>query len=281
MSGTTSMDPIYVRAVGLWTPGFASPEAWCGRESEGPDQSDELDGSDQLDGSANTPAARLLEGNLRRRAPALSRMSVEVFEQAATRAGCDAALTPSVWATAHGEHATALRLLKMMPRGEGKLSPTHFHNSVHNTPSGYASIATGNVCSSTTLTGGAELVMSALLEAWCRLATRGGDVLLVLADEQLQTPFESPDMTAPLALSLCLSAQPAGASAVLSGLRRDAVSPNKAQAPFGPLYVSAALPLIEQIVGRRPGTVALELDSECGSESERRVWCLDLELMDA
>jgi hypothetical protein len=257
--GTTQMAPVYVRSVGLWTPGFASPEAWCRAE---PDAEE----------SANTPPARLLEGNLRRRAPGLSRMSVEVFEQAALRAGCDAAVTPSVWATAHGEHTTALRLLKMMLRGEGKLSPTHFHNSVHNTPSGYASIATGNVSSSTTLTGGAELVMSALLEAWCRLATGGGDVLVVLADERLETPFESPGMTAPLALSFCLSARPDGACAVLSDLRRDAVAPIKAQAPFGPLYVSAALPLLQQIVGRRPGTVALELDTECGD----RVWCLDL-----
>jgi hypothetical protein len=266
------MAPIYVRGVGLWTPGFSSPEAWC----RSVHQSEEGEGheTDCRDELAVTPPAQLLEGNLRRRAPALSRMSVEVFEQAATRAGCDTARTPSVWATAHGEHTTAHRLLKMMPRGEGKLSPTHFHNSVHNTPSGYASIATRNVCSSTTLTGGAELVMAAFLEAWCRLETCGGDVLLVLADEQLQTPFESPGMTAPLALAFCLSAQPAGATAVLSDLRRDTVPRTRAQAPFGPLYVSAALPLIERIVGQRAGTVALELDTE----GEGPVWCLDLKL---
>ena len=58
----------------------------------------------------------------------------------------------------------------MMLRGEGKLSPTHFHNSIHNTASGYASIATGNGAPSTTLSGGAELVASSFLDIFGRPA---------------------------------------------------------------------------------------------------------------
>lgn len=253
------MRPAYVHGLGLWIPGYPSPAAWCASEP---------------DPGANAPEAALLAGPLRRRASALTRMAVEVLQQATEAAGCDPATTSSVWATAHGEHTTAIKLLGMMHRGEGKLSPTHFHNSVHNTPSGYASIATGNCAPSTTLTGGGELVVASFLEAMCHLETAAREVVVVLADEPLQTPFDRTDMATPLALAFCLSREPERATAALSGLRRDCVAPVKLHERFGPLCVSVALPLMERIALRQPGTVALELEGD----SLGTVWCVDVEL---
>ncbi len=256
------MRPAYVTGLGLWTPGHASPEAWC--------RSD-------FDASVETPPVALLSGPLRRRATGLTRMAVEVFQQATSQVGCDPVTIPSVWATSNGEHTTAIKLLGMMQRGEGKLSPTHFHNSVHNTASGYSSIATGNCAPSTTLTGGAELIASSLLEAICHLETSAEKVVLVLADEPLLPPFDRGDGSSPLALAFCLSSRPDGAIAVLSGMRRDAVAPVKRHDRFGRLYVGAALPLLERIVLGRPGTVALELEGERSGP----VSCVDLELVGA
>jgi hypothetical protein len=256
------MKPAYVRGLGFWTPGFASPEAWR-RGEPAP--------------SVDAPEVSLLSGPLRRRATGLTRIAVEVFHQATLAAGCDTATVPIVWATSHGEHATAIKILGMMHSGEGKLSPTHFHNSVHNTAGGYASIATGNAAPSTTLTGGAELVASAFLEAICHLESAAKDVVVVLADEPLLPPFEQRDATSALALAFCLSSRSEGASAVLSGFRRDAVAPVKYHDRFGRLYVGAALPLLERIVQRRPGTVALELVGECSGP----ISCVDLELVGA
>ena len=123
------MKPAYVRGLGLWTPGYADAAAWCRGEP---------------DPTVEAPRAELLSGALRRRSSSLTRMAIEALQQATTGAGCDPANTPSIWATAHGEHATAVAMLEMMRSGEGKLSPTRFHNSVHNTARGYASIATRN-----------------------------------------------------------------------------------------------------------------------------------------
>jgi hypothetical protein len=187
------------------------------------------------------------------------------------------ATAPIVWATSHGEHATAIKILGMMRSGEGKLSPTHFHNSVHNAASGYASIATGNCAPSTTLTGGAELVASTFLEAICHLEAGAEDVVVVLADEPLLPPFDRSDGTAPLALAFCLSSRSEGAGAVLVDFRRDAVAPVKHCDRFGPLYVEGGLPLLERIVLRRPGTVALEVVSERSGP----IHCVDLELVGA
>jgi len=253
---------VYVRGLGLWTPGYASAREWCRGDS---------------DPSIETPDAALLSGPLRRRSTGLTRMAVEVLQQATTEAGCDVATLPSVWATSNGEHTTAIKILGMMRRSEGKLSPTHFHNSVHNAASGYASIATGNGTPSTTLTGGAELVASSFLEAICHLGASAEDVVVVLADEPLLPPFDRAGGTSPLALAFCLSSRPEGASGILSGLRRDAVAPVKHHDRFGRLYVAAALPLLERIVLRRPGTVGLELVGE----SAGPVSCVDLELIGA
>lgn len=251
------MKPGYVRGVGLWTPGFANPHAWCGGKA---------------DDAETRPAAALLAGNLRRRATGLTRIAVEAMHQATVAAGCDPATIPSVWATVHGEHETGVHILGMMHRGEGKVSPTKFHNSVFNTASGYASIATGNGAASTTLTGGREIVATSLLESLCWLDSGVEDVVVVLADEPLATPFDRSGSQAALAVALCLSTRPDGALAVLSDLRRDAVATLEPHERFGSLYVAAVLPLLESIVHGRPGTVALEVAGSGGGD----VACVDV-----
>jgi len=252
------MKPVYVHGVGLWTPGYDRPLAWCEQKA---------------DPSALKPAAEFLEGPLRRRATPLTRMAVDVFKQATTHANRDPSLISTVWATAHGEHTPAIKLLEMMQRMEGKVSPTQFHNSVHNTASGYASIATGNIAPSTTLTGGLELVAAALLEAWCLVESSNRDVALILADEPLQPPFERDDTRTPLAIALVLSRQSDRALSVLTELRRETMAPVPDHERFGHLHVSAALPLLEHIVRGQSGSIALQL----ASEGTAPVWCVDFQ----
>ena len=99
------MKRVFVKGLGLWTPGFGSADAWC-RGNPDPE--------------ITKPDAALLKGALKRRSSELTRIAVEVYNQATLQAGCSPSSIPSVWATAHGEHSTALRLLGMMHEGEGK-----------------------------------------------------------------------------------------------------------------------------------------------------------------
>jgi hypothetical protein len=200
-------------------------------------------------------------------------MAADALAEAASAAECDLARAPSVWATVYGEHETAVAILDAMHQGEGQVSPTRFHNCVHNAASGYVSIAVLGHAPSTTVTGGRELVATALFEAQCMLATGASDVLLVLADEPLLQPFGTEGARAPLALAFCLSSAPQDALAGLSGLRRDAVAAVKRHERFGGLIVSAALPLLEHVALRHSGCVALELDGE----EATRPWCVDVE----
>jgi hypothetical protein len=149
--------------------------------------------------------------------------------------------------------------MAMMHIGEGKLSPTKFHNSVYNTPSGYASIACGNRAPCTTLTCGPEIVGSALVEAAGLLQEGAREVLVVWADEPHPHPFESKRRRQALALALCLSLESEGALGRLSGLRREPMCAEVLPEVFDQIYPGAVLPLLERIAGRRPGRVALEM----------------------
>ena len=51
-------------------------------------------------------------------------------------------------------------------------------------------------------------------------------------------------------------------------------APENSDSHFGPLFISAALPLLERIVLGEPGTVPLELESEGGGP----IGCVDLVL---
>ena len=136
------MNEVYVRSVGLWSPGYPNPESWVHSKPE-------------LE--CDAPEVSRLRGSLRRRATSQTRAAIEVFDQVVSSAGWDGSEVFTLWATAHGEHATSIAMFEAMARGEGKLSPTQFHNSVHNAAGGYASIAEKNTAASTTLTGGGDV----------------------------------------------------------------------------------------------------------------------------
>ena len=250
------MSPIFVKGFGLWSLGFCDVMAWL---------------TQNRDSTVLKPEARLLKGALKRRSSNVTRMAVEAYSQAANDAGCSPKTAHSVWATAHGEHETALRLFETMHEGEGKVSPTNFHNSVHNSPSGYASISAKNTAPSTTLTGGSELVAAALIEASCMARSFNNDTILVFADEALKPPFDLPGSEQPLAVALCLGTESNGSHAKISGIRRDS-APLQPVEGFGHLHISAILPLVEQILKKRSGRVSLEF-----GENEE-VWGVDVDI---
>jgi hypothetical protein len=249
--------PIHVQGVGLWTPTHPSATSWC--------EGDEV-------AEATQPEAALLRGPLRRRASPLTRMALDALGQAT--AGCEAPLSelPSVWGSAWGENETAVDLLGMMNTGEGKLSPTRFHNSVFNTAAGYASIAMENRAPSTTLCGGSEIAGTCLLEAACRLEAGEREILLVLLDEPEPPPFGPGGSLAPLALALLLSADVTGALAVLDGLRREVARPTPPPPRFEGLYIAGALPLVECLIRREDRRVGLEIAADEGAPS----WSVDV-----
>ncbi|HEX6613947.1 MAG TPA: beta-ketoacyl synthase chain length factor [Rhodanobacteraceae bacterium] len=111
------------------------------------------------------PAASILPPGERRRAPDSVLLAAEIAGQACAAAGRDAASLPCVFASTHGELAITDYMCATLASAPHELSPTKFHNSVHNAPAGYWTIAAQCTACSSAVTGHRSSFGAGLLEA--------------------------------------------------------------------------------------------------------------------
>lgn len=128
------------------------------------------------------PAATVLAPGERRRAPESVLIAVEAAQQACAMARRDARELPHVFASAYGDLAINDYLCATLARSPGEVSPTKFHNSVHNAPAGYWAIACGCMRASTAVSAGTASFGAGLLEAAARVCVESEPVLLVASD---------------------------------------------------------------------------------------------------
>jgi hypothetical protein len=75
-------------------------------------------------------------------------------------------------------------------RGHQPVSPTQFHNSVHNAPAGYWSIGLGSQAPTTALAAGDDTVEVALVEAGLQAAVRRGPVIMLATSQRFPPELE-------------------------------------------------------------------------------------------
>jgi hypothetical protein len=92
---------------------------------------------------------------------------------------------PAIFVSAIGEMQVTDKLCRSIAQQDYPLSPTLFHNSVHNTAAGYWSIATGSTTSMQAMGALGDSFALGMLEAWCQLQTVSDRVLLVIYDESV------------------------------------------------------------------------------------------------
>lgn len=148
--------PLRVEGIGAWLRG--APD-WNHLRAV-------LRGEQDLREDAPTkPAAPSLPPAERRRAPESVLLAADVAGQACTMAKRDPASLACVFASSHGELAITDYMCATLASAPRELSPTKFHNSVHNAPVGYWTIATQCTASSSAITGGRDSFGAGLLEA--------------------------------------------------------------------------------------------------------------------
>ena len=128
------------------------------------------------------PAPELLAPIDRRRAPVTVALALEVASSALLQAGRRSDEMRSVFVSAHGDLASTDCMCKTLAEAPTLMSPTKFHNSVHNAAAGYWSIATGCMQASTALAAFERSFVAGLLEAATQCAADAGAVLLVRYD---------------------------------------------------------------------------------------------------
>jgi hypothetical protein len=94
-----------------------------------------------------------------------------------------------VFASSSADGDTCHAICEQLAGADRLISPTRFHNSVHNAPSGYWSIATRCMAPSTSLCGYDGSFGAGLLEACAFLHAHGKPVLLVAYDAPYPEPL--------------------------------------------------------------------------------------------
>jgi len=117
----------------------------------------------------------------RRRLNPLTSLALRVGEKlVAGRLRSELQITPLVFGSADGDGDVLMRLLSAL-RDRQAVSPTQFHNSVHNAPTGYWMIGLSSQAPSTAIAADEETLEVSLVEAGLQAAVRGGPVLMLMA----------------------------------------------------------------------------------------------------
>lgn len=171
---------VFVDGIGLIGPGLQN---WAqGREC--------------LNGSVPYQAARSvlplpmgLPSAERRRAGAVVKVSLAVGQEAADASGLQAASLLSVFASSSGDAINCHEICSALASNDRMISPTRFHNSVHNASSGYWSISSGAMASSSVVCARDAGFAAGLLEAMTQCVVDQAAVLLVVYDTEYPVPL--------------------------------------------------------------------------------------------
>ncbi|GAB3470788.1 beta-ketoacyl synthase chain length factor [Polaromonas eurypsychrophila] len=250
---------VFVEGIGLVGPGLSSWE----------DGRDKLLGqSPYMSAATVLPTPMSLPAAERRRAGAVIKVSLAVGQEAVNAAGLLASSLPSVFTSSGGDGVNCHDICSTLASSDRLISPTRFHNSVHNAASGYWSISTGATPTSSVLCAHDGSFSAGLLEAITQAVVDDTPVLLVAYDTHYPEPLHSkrpiPDT---LGVALVLRPQRSERSLARITLSGDCGLTDAAAAIMNDpaleflrqtIPAARALPLLRLIAGRQPATVALD-----------------------
>lgn len=178
------MHPLsaYIEGIGLLGPGLtgwlSSQLVLSGREPYQPRKT-------------LLPPPALLPAAERRRSCAIVKLTLATGLEAVAAAGLDAASLPSVFSASGGDGENCHIICEMLASGDRQISPTRFHNSVHNVAAGYWSVATGAMTTSSVLSAFDASFGAGLLEAITQVVVDNTRTVLLASDTAYPEPLHS------------------------------------------------------------------------------------------
>lgn len=245
---------VYVEGIGVWAPTLPD---WAHLRAV-------LRGEGEEQPALTKPTPDLLAPGERRRVPASVLMAIEAAAQAVAMSGRDAASLPSMFVSAHGDGPVLDYMSAILATAPNQMSPTRFHNSVHNAAAGYWTIAAGchaASCASSALEAGFG---AGLLEAASQVLADQLPVLLVVTDVAGNGPLAAAvATTVPFACALVLAPQRGSASVAKLALSLQTGSAaSAAQQPLAARLAASnlaarGLPLLEALASLQPTDLTL------------------------
>lgn len=264
------MTEVYVNGVGLIAPGM--PDWRTAREV--------LRGEREHEPARlPRPDAGMLPANERRRAANSVRWALAAAQEAVSASSYRADEVATVFATSDGDGETLHHLCEALASPPREVSPTRFHNSVHNAAAGYWSIAAGSRHPSTSLCGYDATFAAGLIEAACQVWTERVAVLLVAYDLPFPPPlFAVRPVAEPFAVALVLAPEPSPGTlaccriTVGSGSSACSPSPAALRRELASNPAAHALPLLAMIARDQFAPVQLGYLDGCQLMVEPVAW---------
>ena len=210
------------------------------------------------------PVPTLLPPAERRRASRVIKVALGLGLQAVAQAGADVASLATVFSASSADGHNCHALCEQLATDDRQISPTRFHNSVHNAAAGYWGIATRCMAPCQVICAFDGSLGAGLLDAMAQVACSGAPVLLVAYDSDYPQPLfakrETPDAAG---VALLLSPVRSAASLAGIGLRttraaaRTLLEPGLEQLRQQ-LPALRALPLLQAIARAERGPVVLD-----------------------
>jgi Beta-ketoacyl synthase, N-terminal domain len=245
----------YIEGIGLCGPGLND---WEGGAAV-------LSGRQAWNRAATViPALQCLPSAERRRTGTPVRLALTVGLEATRRANIDPAILPAVFSSSGGDGQTCHEICETLASSERQVSPTRFHNSVHNAAAGYWGIATGATPPSNALCAFDASFGAGLLEALTQVVVDNSRVLLVAYETSYPAPMRAaryiPDS---FAVALVLAPErSAGALAHVTAQLSDAPASIVADAGLEALRLAIpaarSLPLLRLLACAHSGSVTLD-----------------------
>lgn len=170
---------IRIEGIGFWAPGWPN---WQAARAG-------LRGELQADPAVTKPNPSILVAAERRRAPTPVLLACEVAAQACAESGRDVDSLASVFASTHGDLVITDYMCSTIASAPRELSPIKFHNSVHNAPAGYWTIAAHCHAASTSISSWHSTFAIALFEAALQANADQSPVLLAAYDTESPSPL--------------------------------------------------------------------------------------------
>lgn len=258
-----SMLVAHIEGIGYWSKGLPSwhDAALYAQDGALPDN------------APARPSPQLLAPNERRRAPESVAVALEVALAACQAAGRDPATLSSVFASTHGDLGITDYMSETLAGNDpASISPTRFHNSVHNAAAGYWTIGAGCMHPATALSAYDASFAQGLLEAMVQLVAGHEAVLLVAYDTAATGPLVSvSNSTGTLGGALLLARHPGEGRRIEVRLEDGAASPAEGRLAMREAgnAMHPMLPVFDALAHGNPAT--LRLDAGAG-----RVLVLDI-----
>ena len=215
-------------------------------------------------GPMTAPPPQSLPPAERRRAGVSVKVALAVAQEAIAMGQLDARQLSTVFASSGADGDNCDAICAVLASDDRHISPTRFHNSVHNAPAGYWGIASGAMTPAAVLCAYDGCFGAGLLEALTQVTVEGSTALLIAYDSPYPEPLNAKrPLPSAMGIALALTPQKSAQSlariqVALTDAKPDALADPGLEALRRAIPAARGLPLLQALARKQDSEVVLD-----------------------